>query len=100
MPTETQNESEQIDFPDGEVERHLFIMKQIELDNLRDIEDPFVCLNTDNRVNKINKAPLIHTPEEKLRNQNFDFQDSNFWFLKGYDNSILYEMDSAIDSYR
>jgi hypothetical protein len=48
-------------------------MKQIELDNLRDIEDPFVCLNTDNRINKINKSPLSSIPDEKLRNQNLDF---------------------------
>jgi hypothetical protein len=75
-------------------------MKQIELDNLRDIEDPFVCLNTDNRINKINKSPLSSIPDEKLRNQNLDFQDSNFWYLKGHDHSVLNEMDSAIDSYR
>ena len=59
---------EQLDVPSGDIERHLYIMKQIELDNLRDIEDPFVCLNTDNRVHKINKSPMIFKPDDKLRN--------------------------------
>jgi hypothetical protein len=38
-------------------DRCQFILKKIELDNIRDIEDPFVCLNVDLRKNKINKKP-------------------------------------------
>ena len=54
---------------------------------MRDIEDPFVVLNVDKRVNKINKKPLVAKPDEKLRNMKHDFQDSEFWFLKGYDHA-------------
>ena len=51
-------------------------------------------------MNKINKKPFVAKPDDKLRNFKIDFQDSNFWYLKGYDHGELNEMDSAIDSYR
>ena len=57
-------------------------------------------LHVDNRVHKIKKIPKVAVPDDKLRNTKFDFQDADFWFLKGFDHAELKEMDSAIDSYR
>ena len=86
--------------PEGLEERCQYILRKIELDNIRDIEDPFVCLNVDLRKHKVNKQPKSAVPETKIRNQNWGFEDAEFWFLKGYDHAELGEMDGAIDSYR
>ena len=75
-------------------------MKQVELDNYRDIEDPFVCLTKDNRVNKVEIRPKVAVPTEDHRKTRLNFQDADFWYLKGYDHARDFEMDSAIDSYR
>lgn len=86
--------------PEGLEERCRFILHKIELDNIRDIEDPFVCLSEDLRKHKVNKVPKSAVPDTKTRNQNWGFEDAEFWFLKGYDHAELGEMDGAIDSYR
>ena len=61
------------EFPESDSERHLYVLKQTELDNLRDIEDPFVVLKVDNRVNKINKRPKIQAVTKEFRARKFNF---------------------------
>ena len=102
--TFTESQMDDIDIkevPDKEDNDYkLYVLRQIEIDNMRDIEDPFVCLNEDHRAVKVNKKPLFCEPDHKLKNLKLDLQDSNFWFLKGHDHQMKGEMDSAIDSYR
>lgn len=51
---------------------------------------------------KISLKSIDFEPAETLRNKKFDFNDANFWFLKGYNHShgSVHEEESAIDSYR
>lgn len=114
MPVSFENESSSIsdndrhedfqevlkEFPSCGSERHLYVLKMIELDNLRDIEDPYLNDNVDYRVNKINLMSRSCVPDLKLRKMKFTFQDANFWYVKGCRHSEKLEMDSAIDSYR
>ena len=72
----------------------------IELDNLRDIEDPYLNDNIDKRINKINLMSRGCVPDLRLRKMKYTFQDANFWYVKGCGHSEKLEMDSAIDSYR
>lgn len=88
------------DIPNETSARQAYIMKQVELDNYRDIEDPFVCLTKDHRVNKVEIKPKLAVPSEDQRKTRLNFQDADFWYLKGYDHGLEFEMDSAIDSYR
>ena len=61
------------EFPESNSERHLYILKQTELDNLRDIEDPFVILKVDIRINKINCLPKIEEIGKEFRARKFNF---------------------------
>jgi hypothetical protein len=54
----------------------------------------------DLRKVKINKSPVYQAPDPKLKNMRFNFEDADFWYLKGYDHYLKSELDSAIDSYR
>ena len=88
------------DIPVESSARQAYILKQVELDNYRDIEDPFVCLTSDKRVNKVQIQPKVAVPTDDHRKTRLNFQDADFWYLKGYDHGLNFEMDSAIDSYR
>ena len=78
------------------------IMDEIRLED--EAEVPSVKRGTQKEVDlrkvKINKAPLSQTPDPKLKNMRFNFDDADFWYLKGYDHYMRSELDSAIDSYR
>lgn len=50
------------EIPQGDAQRHAWILRQVELDNLRDIEEPFVFLNIDKRVNKLDIRPKTVEP--------------------------------------
>ena len=69
---------------------------------MQDIENPFVSLEYDKRVVKINISSHDIEPDPKLRNQKLNFQDAEFWYIKGYEHahSVRNELESAIDSYR
>ena len=54
-------------FPSNEVDAHIFITRQIELDNFHEIEDPYQPTKKDLRVYKINKRPVMAEPDAKLR---------------------------------
>ena len=54
----------------------------------------------DLRKIKINKSPNILDPDIKLKNMRFNFDDADFWYLKGHAHYLKSELDSAIDSYR
>ena len=58
------------DIPACPKQREIYVMQQIELDNLRDIEDPFVQgLHHDERVNKIAVAPLTIAPNKEEKSK-------------------------------
>ena len=78
----------------------VYVMQQIELDNLRDIEDPFVFVHNDSRANKVEIPPLTIAPDGDLKQQKLTFEDSAFWYMKGYEAERVKHMESAIDSYR
>ena len=59
-----------------------------------------VLKEQDLRKVKINKSPINQVPDPKLKNKRFNFEDADFWYLKGYDHYNKSELDSAIDSYR
>ena len=54
----------------------------------------------DLRKVKINKTPNNIDPDPKLKNMRFNFDDADFWYLKGHSHYLKNELDSAIDSYR
>ena len=57
-------------------------------------------MHIDTRKLKVNKFTVPLIPDGRLRKIKLDFQEANFWYLKGYDHAEKTEMDSAIDSYR
>lgn len=78
------------------------ILQEIEEDNIQDIENPFVSSEHDSRVNKTNIKCMDIAPDPKMMKQKYDFQNADFWYLKGYEHahSSRNEVESAIDSYR
>lgn len=92
------------DIPSCPKAQEVYVMQQIELDNLRDIEDPFVFVHHDDRENKVEISPLTIAPTDDRAmdclNMKLTFQDSAFWYMKGYDAERVKHMESAIDSYR
>jgi uncharacterized protein YneR len=78
------------------------IMDEIRLED--EAEVPSVKRGTQKEVDlckvKINKAPVSQAPDPKLKNMRFNFDDADFWYLKGHDHYTKSELDSAIDSYR
>jgi hypothetical protein len=57
-------------------------------------------LNHDNRVNSTDILCKNIAPDKKLKQKKVDFKHSDFWFIKGHEQMVINEMDSAIDSYR
>lgn len=44
--------------------------------------------------------PIEQRPDPKLKNRRFNFDDADFWYLKGFEHYSRGELDSAVDSYR
>lgn len=51
---------------------------------------------------KVALKSIDFSPGDTVRNKKFDFNDANFWFIKGYNHchNGVNEEESAIDSYR
>jgi len=78
------------------------VLAEIEADNALDIEGPFVPTGRDPRMLRVALSSRDIAPEEALKSKKFDFNDAEFWFLKGYGHAHggSDEQESAIDSYR
>lgn len=80
----------------------MIIQREIRHDNTLDIEGTKAEAEQDPRMVRISLKSIDFAPDETLRNKKFDFNDANFWFLKGYNHchGTIIEEESAIDSYR
>lgn len=81
-----------------EKKRREDVLRQIEADNLADIENAFFHKGS----NRVNIQCNDKAPSQVLRNMKHNFHTPAFWFLKGYDHyqNKTSEIESAIDSYR
>ena len=57
-------------------------------------------MEIDNILNVINKKPNVFEPDYKMRAKVYEFSDTEYWFLKGYDYQKDEATDDAMDSYR
>ncbi|CDW89040.1 tpr domain containing protein [Stylonychia lemnae] len=76
------------------------IVNELRVDDEIDQREPVVNLEVDKRKIKIDKLPVEMKPSAKVRNKRLDFNDPDFWFIKGYDHFKDFQLESAIDSYR
>lgn len=83
---------------DLRMSRH--VLRENEIDNEAEIENPFVNNQRDLRVFKIGIMCKVIEPEHGTKNLKLNYQSSEFWFVKGHDHSVKLQMNSAIDSYR
>ena len=70
------------------------------MDHAKDNDDLDRLRKIDKRLTVINKKPNVFKPDWKMRNKVYDFSDTEYWFLKGYDYYTNDATDDAMDSYR
>ena len=51
----------------------------------------------DKKINIINKKPNVEEPDNKMRNKKLHFEDSEFWFIQGYDSALNSQTEDAMD---
>lgn len=78
------------------------VLAEIRADNALDIEGAKTPREHDPRMLKVALKSIDIAPDEFLRKKKFDFNDAQFWYLKGYAHAhaTADEDESAIDSYR
>eukprot|EP00347_Sterkiella_histriomuscorum_P006255 403353470 len=76
------------------------ILNELIIDDEIDKKTPVVNNEVDRRKIKIEKSPIEIKPTQQLRNKRLDFQNPDFWFMKGFDHFKEMHLESAIDSYR